>query len=142
MMKIEETTKLIEALRASNSLTNYMDRFKYQLTPLTFVDYLNEQFHASGLKKSDVIRSLNLSRSYAYQLFAGLKKPSRDKVIMLSFGLKLDYDSTQKLLIIAEHSPLHPKNKRDSILIFCKYNSHSFIEANMLLFDFKEMMLE
>lgn len=141
-MNLEETTQLIEALKKSDTLISYMNRYKDQLTTLTFIDYLNDKFQESGLKKSEVIRSINLSRSYAYDVFSGKKKPSRDKVIMLSFGLHLDYDATQKLLIVATHNPLHPKNKRDAILIFCKYNNYSFIDVNMLLFDYAELILE
>lgn len=140
-MDIQHTTKLIEELKSAKNLNSYMNRYSPQLSRLSFTDYLDHIFQETGLKKSDVIRSIDLSRSYAYEVFSGTKKPSRDKVLMLAFGLKLDYDETQKLLIMAKHNPLYPKDKRDSIIMYAKYNHHSFVEANLLLADFEEPIL-
>lgn len=53
-----------------------------------------------GIKKSEVVQRSCLDRSYAYQLLNGSikKSPSRDKVIMLCYGLSLDVEETQNVL--------------------------------------------
>ena len=47
-----------------------------------------------------------MPRNYAYQLFNGTRKPSRDKVIQLAFGFGLSVDDTQELLKVARQAPL------------------------------------
>lgn len=140
-MNIEHTTRLIEELKNTKNLDSYMLRHSFHLSSLSFTDYLDHKIKASGLKKAAIIRSIDLSRSYAYEIFSGFKSPSRDKVIMLSFGIGLDYDETQKLLIMAKHNPLYPKDKRDSIIMYAKYNTYSFVTTNLLLEEFNEQIL-
>lgn len=138
VMNLEQTTKLIDELRNTRNIDTYLNRYDFDSNAMSFVDYLNYKISESGKKKAHIIRAINLSRSYAYEVFSGYKNPSRDKVIMLSFGMDLNFDETQKLLIMAKYNPLYPKDKRDSIIMYAKYNSHTFMEVNMLLLDFEE----
>lgn len=141
MIDIEKTSKLIEELKNSSDLLDYIDKYRFKSTTLSFHDYLEHLFDLKKLKKADVIRSINITRSYAYDIFSGNRIPSREKVIMLSYGLLLDYESTQRLLMIAKHNPLYPKDKRDSIIIYTKYNDYTLVEANLLLTEYHEIVI-
>lgn len=141
MVNLEQTTKLIEELKNSHDLMDYIEKYDFNYASISFTEYLEKLFDDSNLKKSEVIRSINLTRSYAYEIFSGQKKPSRDKVIMLCFGLSVDYQEAQHLLSMAKHNPLHPKDKRDSIIIYGLYNLLSFYQINILLNDFDEVLL-
>jgi len=140
-MAIDETMQLIEELKSSKDLYAYLRKYDLNTTNLSFVDFLNTLFHQSNMRKSDIIRSMNMTRSYAYEIFSGSKNPSRDKTLMLSYGLSLDYETTQRLLTLAKHNPLHPKDKRDSIIIYTIYNKMNLISANLLLSECNEILL-
>ncbi|WP_172596274.1 hypothetical protein [Petrocella atlantisensis] len=141
IMALDETMQLIEELKSSKDLYAYLKKYDLKSTNISFVDYLNTLFHESNMKKSDIIRSMNMTRSYAYEIFSGSKNPSRDKTLMLSYGLSLDYEATQRLLTLGKHNPLHPKDKRDSIIIYTIYNKMNLISANMLLLECQEAIL-
>ncbi len=141
MIDRENTTKLIDELRLSPNLDQYLKKYDVA-SYLSFPEYVNKIIDDQQLRKSQVIAKLNMARSYAYEILNGFKKPSREKVILLSYALGIDYKQSQKLLISAKHNPLHPKDKRDSIIIYAKYNHHTLIETNMLLDEFNEDIIE
>jgi len=140
-MALDETMQLVEELKSSKDLYAYLKKYDFNNTHISFVDYLDTLFHQSNMRKSDIIRSMNMTRSYAYEIFSGLKNPSRDKTLMISYGLALDYESTQRLLTLAKHNPLHPKDKRDSIIIYTIYNKMNLISANILLSECNVLLL-
>ncbi len=140
-MNVEHTMQLIEELRMTKDIVEFVSKYNFDAISISFTEYLDQKIEESHLKKSEIIRTIDMSRSYAYEVFNGFKNPSRDKVIMLAFGMKMDYEETQKLLIKAKHNPLHPKDRRDSIIMYCLYNNHSFVETNMLLDGFLEPLL-
>ncbi|MBN1265003.1 MAG: hypothetical protein JXA25_05890 [Anaerolineales bacterium] len=74
-----------------------------------------------------------IDRTYGHQLFNGRRNPSRDKVIQLAFGLKLDLDETQSLLQAAQKSALYPKVKRDAAIIFCLHHEKDIFETQEVL---------
>ena len=84
-----------------------------------------------------VIQRAQIERSYGHQLFNGTRRPSRDKVIQLAFGVGLDLRQTQELLKIAEQSPLVPQVKRDAAILYCVLHQLPLDEAQKLLKNFQ-----
>lgn len=95
-----------------------------------FIRALSEEL---SLSRAVVIARSDIPRNYAYQLFNGTRKPSRDKVIQLAFGFGLDVDGTQELLKVARHAPLYPKIPRDIVLLRCLHEKRSVLEAQEAL---------
>ncbi len=85
------------------------------------------------VSRAKVIAKSDIPRNYAYQLFNGIRKPSRDKVIQLAFGFGLDVDSTQELLKVARQAPLYPKIPRDIVILRCLYEKRSVLETQQSL---------
>ncbi len=125
---------------------NYSEFFQDEIGELIFKsldEYLGVLLKEKDLKKSEVIEKSNLDKNYAYQLFNGIKKnPSRDKILMLAFGMKLTLDETRKLLKIAGLSDLYVRIPRDSVIIFCLQNGKNLIETNEMLDDYALKILE
>lgn len=143
MIDKENTTNLIDELMSFRQLRAYLDKYDFEDSIyLSFTEYIEHLFIKKKIKKSNVVRQINMTRSYAYEIFSGIKRPSREKTLLLSFGLKCDYKETQRLLLSAKHNPLHPKDKRDSIIIFAKSNGHTLLETNLLLDEFNEILLD
>ena len=94
-----------------------------------------------SISRAKVIATSTIPRNYAYQLFNGIRKPSRDKVIQLAFGFGLDVDSTQELLKIARQAPLYPKIPRDIVILRCLYEKRNVLQAQHALDSMGLMLL-
>lgn len=139
----KSTNDLLGVLKSKK---NYSEFFQDEIGELIFKnldEYLGVLLKEKNLKKSEVIEKSNLDKNYAYQLFNGIKKnPSRDKILMLAFGMKLTLDETRKLLKIAGLSDLYVRIPRDSVIIFCLQNGKNLIETNEMLDDYALKILE
>ncbi len=98
-----------------------------------FHEYITDICKTEGKVPEQVILQASIERTYGHQLFNGTRKPSRDKVIQLAFGLELNVEDTQKLLRIAGKSALYPKIKRDATIIFCLVNHKNVDETQSVL---------
>ena len=139
----KSTGELLEILKSKKT---YEDFFEQEIEELYFKsirEYLEILLKEKGLRKSEVILHGNLDKNYAYQIFNGNKtNPSRDKIIMLSFGMKLNLAETRKLLKIACQSDLYVRIPRDSVIIYCINKQLSIIDCNEYLSDFGLDILE
>ena len=129
------TEELLKTLKSS-SLTAYLQDNKDELSDNPIAEYLSLAMEEKGLKKSDVIKNSGIQINYAYQIFSGLKLPSRDKLICLCFGMALSLNEAQALLKYSGFAPLYPRNKRDSVIIFALQNKKNVIECNLLLDEY------
>ena len=96
-----------------------MNRFENEMNPPVFSEYISKLCEIKNIKPSEAIRNADIERTYGSQLFRGIRKPSRDKVIQLCFGFGLTADEAQELLKAAEKNALYPKIKRDAVILFC-----------------------
>ena len=90
-----------------------------ELDERSFSSWVSDELAARGLKKNLVVRRSRLNQTFAYQIMAGMRHPSRDKLIQLCFGMRLDSDAASELLERAGASALRPYNRRDVIVTFC-----------------------
>ncbi len=138
---IKETNEMLEQLKTADSLNGYLQDNGEHLIDSTISTQLAAALAESGMTKSDVLRRAEINDIYGYQLFSGVRKPSRDKLIALSIGMTLTLDRTQQLLKATGFAPLYAKNKRDSILIFGIQNGQTVFEINSALFEHEESTL-
>lgn len=134
-MKKKPTDELMKALTTGESINHYIDSQHEYLINSNISDYLEKLLISKKLKKSQVIQKAELNEIYGYQIFSGTRKPSRDKLISLAFGMQLSLDETQQLLKYSGVAPLYPKNARDSVLIWGLSHLLSIPETNELLYN-------
>ncbi len=127
------TEELLKLLFMESSLDHLMTRDADSEHLPSFSEYINAVCKQKGEPPERIINRTNLERSYGHQLFSGRRSPSRDTVIQLAFGFEMDYDSAQELLKIARKSPLHPKVKRDMLIVFCLHHSYSIVDCQLAL---------
>ncbi len=141
---MEKTTnELLEILESKKSIEAFFNEEIDELIFSSLSEYLELLISEKKLRKSTVIKRSNLDKNYAYQIFNGNKeKPSRNKVIMLAFGMGLSVLETRKLLKVAGVSDLYARNPRDSIIIYCLNKGLSLIDANEYLNDYNLELLE
>ena len=99
----------------------------------SFHSYITERCAELGELPERIANRAGIESSYCHQIFKSTRKPSRDKVLQLAFGFGFNFEDTQTLLKIAQHSLLYPKIKRDAVVIFCLNRKRSMIETQTLL---------
>ena len=82
-----------------------------------------------------------MSEVYLHQVFAGRRKPSRDRLICLCIGLGATLEETQKLLERAACARLYPRLKRDAIISYGIVHHMELPEINDELFTENEKTL-
>lgn len=112
------TNTLMKRLFKAADLDTYLDGNESQLHVPTFGALLEEYCARRRMLPAQVIELSQIERTYGYQLFNGTRRPSRDKVLQLAFGLGLSVEETQQLLRSAGMSPLYPRLKRDAVILY------------------------
>ena len=59
-----------------------------------------------------------MDRNYAYQLFNGTRRPTRNFLLRLALLLKLPEEETQRLLKVAGRPALYARNRRDAAVLY------------------------
>lgn len=132
-LKKVRTSTLLRKLFNTPTIESFLKYEIKNLEPHPFHTYLNNICESTGQVPEHVISRSAIDRTYGHQLFNGRRNPSRDKVIQLAFGLKLDLDETQSLLQAAQKSALYPKVKRDAAIIFCLHHEKDIFETQEVL---------
>ena len=134
------TGDLMESLSASETLDTFFTENESQFCGEDIAAYLNQLLRQKHLRKSTVIRRSMLSEIYAYQIFGGVKKPRRDKLLCLALGMGLSLEETQKMLRVCGFPPLYVRHQRDCVIIHALLHQLTVSELNALL-DEKHMPL-
>ena len=116
--------------RSANSFSEFWERHRKQIVHQPLSKYLCELLEEKGLKRSDVVVRTGLDKAYIYQIFAGKKNPSRDKLITIAFGMKLSEEETQRMLQLSGHRELWPKDERDALFLFAIQRGMSLEEIH------------
>lgn len=117
-MKKKSTQELLKILTSGVKLSDYYEKYENELYDIKLADYLELILKEKELKKADVIKNAQLERTYGYQLFNGTRTPSRNSLLCIGVGMKLNLDEMQALLKIAHQAPLYARDLRDSAIIY------------------------
>ncbi len=135
MMK--DTTKLLEELKQCSDFKKFYNENSQYVQNTSLADYLNNIIEKKKLKKAEIIKKAEISEVYAYQIFSGTRKrPERNKLLCLAFGMELNLDETQELLKISGYSQLYVKKPFDCIVIYAICNQLTVVDTNNLLYDY------
>jgi len=138
----KSTEELLHELRSSTKIEKFIDNNKIEMLYDSYNVYLNSLLIHKNITKADVVKGSHLNRAYVYQIFLGIKMPSRDKVIALSFGLRLTFDETQSFLKKSGYRELYPRDERDSVVIYSHERKLDIRKANELLYDLSLNLIE
>ena len=127
------TDELNHEIKAASDIEDYFAQNKCQMLANSLPEHLNALLAQKGLNRAEVVRGSLLDRAYVYQIFAGEKTPSRDKLIAMAFGLSLSDDETQKMLKLSGNRELYSRDERDALILFALQRNKTIIETNELL---------
>lgn len=133
------TGSMMKSLENAGSFSDYYQEHRGKLVDRSFSQVLNELIAEKGMSVADVIRGSGLTKPYVHKIFNGkANNPSRDKLIALGFGLKLNSDELNELLKTAEYRELHPKVMRDAIIIKSLQQGKSVFQTDEVLAKYNE----
>ncbi len=81
------------------------------------------------MKKSDIIRMINVDRNYGYQVLSGKRPPTRNFIIQTGLILKLDTDEINYLLKLAGKAPLYVRNLVDARVFYAINHRMNYYDA-------------
>lgn len=135
---MKQTDDLRQELMESADLDRFLDENKEHFEAEECCAMLERLYADKDFSKAELARRSGMSTVYLYQLFSGLRRPSRDKLICLCFGLGCSLDTTQELLKKNGFLGLYPKNRRDAIILYSLSKGSTLQETNDKLFQEKE----
>lgn len=96
---------------------------------------LNKYIVEKNISHTDIIRALNVERSYGYQIINGKRIPPRIQLIKICLLFKLDIDQTQRLLKTAKKDVLYPRDMTDAKIIYSIEHGLGYEEACRFIWD-------
>lgn len=144
-MKEKQTRELLNILKDTSNkseLKTMLDNESFDLSGKTFAQYFMELTIDNNESRAQLVKESQIERTYCYQILNGTKQPGRDKVIALCLAAKISERETQHCLFLSSHAQLHPRNRRDAIIIYAINNHLSVRETNNILSDLEEGILE
>lgn len=102
----------------------------------SFEKHLQKLIHRKGLKNSEVYAAANISKQYFSKLLKGQVKPSKEKVLALAVGLRLNMDETADFLRMAGYA-LSPISQTDTVVeYFIRNKDYNVLKIDIVLFDY------
>lgn len=133
LIKDVTSAGLQKQIKEASTFSEFWERHKKQIVHQPLSEYLHMLLDKKGLKRSDVVVKTGLDKAYVYQIFAGKKNPSRDKLITIAFGMKLSEEETQQMLKLSGHRALWVKDERDALILFSIQRGKSLEYVHMEL---------
>ena len=130
------TSVLLQRLFKTSSISRFINNYSEKAGGVAeFNEYINNLCAQKDISPKEVIKKSDIERNYGHQLFKGIRKPSRDKVIQLAFGFELSYEETQKLLAVARKSALYAKIERDAVIIYALKHKYNIQDVQLTLYE-------
>ena len=135
-MFLKETKELLDELKGKNiDINTYLESNSDSLIEINLKKFWNDVVNNSGMSKSDIINKSDFGYVYFYDVINGRKIPSTDKIVRLALAMKMTLEQCQTALKYSGKSPLYPRLKRDSILIFAINHNYDIYQTTELLLN-------
>ena len=126
------TDNLLKELKNAKDINAFLNNNEKKFINETPCSLLNEILLSKNTNIPQVIKNSS-SGDYVYKIFNGTRKPSRQILLTIAFGLKLSLEETQLLLRVSKLALLDSRDKRDSIIIYALVNHLSVFQTDDLL---------
>ncbi|OPL09082.1 MAG: hypothetical protein AVO33_07500 [delta proteobacterium ML8_F1] len=141
MAKSLKTEELDEILKHSSSIDSYLEEFNFVFKEMAFKEYMESLLLKYNMRVADIIKKTEIDRTYAYQIVAGNRRASRDKLLQIALAVCRELEEVQTLLKVSGYSPLYTKVKRDTIIKYGIEKHLEVSEINQLLYEYYEKPL-
>ena len=122
-------------------LDTYLKENEKEFDERSVGEILADVYEKKSITKAALARQAGMSEVYLHQVFAGRRKPSRDRLLCLCIGMEASMAETQQLLKQAAYAQIYPRNRRDAIISYGILHHISLNEINDELFAENEKTL-
>ncbi len=126
------TEDLMNELRKTTDIKSFFDKHEKEFIKETPSSFLNYMIVGKNITPSEAAKASGVGE-YVYKILNGTRTPSRNILIAVAFGIKLDLEETQLLLRISKFAILDSRDKRDSIIIYGLVNGLTIFETDEIL---------
>lgn len=140
-MKDKSTDELIGELMNRPSFEEYLHANEPFFSEKDVAELLTQLYKTKDMTKAELARRACISEVYLHQVFAGRRKPSRDRLLCICAGLGVTLEETQRILTQGAYALLYPRSKRDAIISYGLVHQLSLGEINDKLFAAQEKTL-
>lgn len=142
-MQKKSTDELLKLIAQENRLNTFLTEHAAEFENTTLSAELCRLLKLHQTTKANVVRGSLLDKTYTYQIFDGTKpNPSRNKLLALCLALNATISETQRVLRLGHAEQLHPRNQRDSVIIYSITHHKSVMDTNQVLYDMQKEFLE
>lgn len=138
----KNTRELLQELQGTEEFRQFYAKNEQEFISDTIPEDLAAMLEQKGLRKADVIRTAEMSDAYAYQIFNGIRRPDRNKLLMILIAIGATFEETQTFLKRHGFGQLYAKNEFDCAVIYGICRKYSVPEINFLLYELGLPMLE
>lgn len=132
----KNTGELLKDLKECGDFGTYYEDNIDEFKKRKLTEYLGDLLKQKNMKKIDVIRRAEMSQIYGYQIFGGMRRPGKYRMICMALAMEMTLEETQKLLKECDYIPLYAKNAADSVYIYALINKLSVAELNGLIDEY------
>lgn len=129
------TAALNDEIKQTSNINRFLERNQKLMVKQSLRDHPDSLLMQKGLTIAEVVRGSQINRSYVYQIFSGEKKPSRDKLAAIAFGMCLSAEETQQMLRLSGNRELYVRDERDALILYALQKNYDIRKANALLYD-------
>ena len=140
-MQEKSTDDLKQELMEQANLDQYITENEAYFVETDLTETLTELYEKCGLSKAELARQAEMSEVYLHQVFSGRRRPSRDRLLCLCFGLGAGLEEANLLLKGMGYAPVYPRLKRDAIISHGLLHRTPLTEINDKLFSENEKTL-
>ena len=140
-MREKSTSDLNQELMSQPNLDQYITENETYFSDADIAGLLAGLYETCSLSKAELARRAGMSEVYLYQVFAGRRKPSRDRLLCLCIGMEASLEETQELLKQVGYAPVYLRLKRDAIIGHGLLHHTPLTEINDKLFSENEKTL-
>ena len=138
---MKNTNNLKEDLMETTDFDRFLKDNEENFNNENVSELIYDLFKKKKMSKASLAKSAGMSEVYLHQIFAGNRKPSRDRLICLCIGLKATLEKTQELLKHCGFAKLYPRDRRDAIIFYGVVNNIDLFKINDKLFTEGEATL-
>lgn len=132
----KDTSEMLSELEKCSNFRDFLNSNKDNITQTDLRNNLEALLKKYGIKKAEAVKASELNEIYAYQIFAGSRKPDRSKLLCIAVGMGLPLEETQRLLRSSGYAPLYVKIPFDCIVAFGIYKGYNLIKINGMLYEY------
>lgn len=133
--KGKTTLEMENDLEQCDDLERYLKENGKNFCSLSVEEFLECYLAEKNLKKSEVIRRSGLNQIYAYQIFSGVRRAERDKLLCIAIAAGMTMDEANRLLVCGEKPSLYPRVVRDSVIGYALSHHYTVEQTDDLLYD-------